>query len=248
MITIAQAHEKNAVYFGDRGHWLIVMSRSRDSDILEESNFDSALARLGGEGDAVAVERSSHWAVGWVEYLIIDPMNEKNVALAEEMHAALESYPVLDDEDYSRREHEAYLESWDAWGRGEFVQALCKRIQTDYSDGIDEDFDDDAVLDAVRELSNETIDAVGDEAKGAVSWTYQANGSGVMINVKGLAEKANYEPLLESAMAGLMAARKMDEIRNLGRVLGACEAECDEAVAIGIVTVSGYRQLMQGWI
>ena len=35
--------------------WLYVLSRTRDSDALEESNFRVALKRLGGEGENVEV-------------------------------------------------------------------------------------------------------------------------------------------------------------------------------------------------
>ena len=52
------------------------VGRSRDSDCLEESNFHSMLAALGGESDTVQVVRESHWAVGWVEWIAIHESDE----------------------------------------------------------------------------------------------------------------------------------------------------------------------------
>jgi len=45
----------------DRQDWLVAsVSRTRDSDCLAESNFETALKSLGGEGDDVEVHRFSH--------------------------------------------------------------------------------------------------------------------------------------------------------------------------------------------
>jgi hypothetical protein len=105
LMTMTEAHSRNASYSGDRGDWLIVMARNRDSDALARSNFDAALARL--EGPTVAVERSSHWAVGWVDYLIVDPSDTERVMKAMDMLRGLEEvYPVLDDDLFSQYEFE----------------------------------------------------------------------------------------------------------------------------------------------
>ena len=58
-------------YMGeDFSAYLVLLGRHRDSPILDNVNFDAALELLGGESKTVLVERSSHWAVGWVEVLI----------------------------------------------------------------------------------------------------------------------------------------------------------------------------------
>ncbi len=90
---------------------LVLVTRSRDSDVLTESNFETALSRLGGESDNVHVIRFGHWACGWWEALcVVD--NTPEAKLASEMHEAIESYPVLDEDDYSERETEAANETW----------------------------------------------------------------------------------------------------------------------------------------
>lgn len=124
-------------YFGiiddlmDEGFSSGMFGISRDSEQLEISNYETAKAALakwidrGGwsedaEGNdfydgAVSIESSSHWAVGWVETIHVRMRNRhgeftKAFRVACEMLAALEQYPVLDEEDYSRREYEETIE------------------------------------------------------------------------------------------------------------------------------------------
>lgn len=88
------------------------LSRHRDSDDLTESNFFTFLKRLGGESETVEIIRESHWAVGWVEWIAIHQDDEQAVKLADEMLGDLESYPVLDDDDFSAREQESANHIW----------------------------------------------------------------------------------------------------------------------------------------
>lgn len=93
-----------------REDWLIVpVSRNRDSGLLDQSNFDMALQSLGGESDTVEVHRFGHWGPGWYEIIIVDPNDVKATKEADEIAAALADYPVLSDEDFSRREYEATI-------------------------------------------------------------------------------------------------------------------------------------------
>lgn len=104
-----------------------VLSRTRDSGELEESNFAYALRELGGEtgeeddgtheGSGVYVARFNHWACGWYETIMIDPAApeaEKAIRTAEEILARLEDYPVLDEDDLSTREFEAFGKAVDS--------------------------------------------------------------------------------------------------------------------------------------
>jgi len=95
--------------------------RNRDSDHSDESNFDAALKLLGGESDTVEIVRFGHWACGWVEYLFVHPSRK---AETDAILARLEDYPILDEDDFSAREHEAALQSWDDYGCREFANAL----------------------------------------------------------------------------------------------------------------------------
>jgi len=88
--------------------YYIVVGRSRDSDALENSNFETALEMLGGEDEeaGVIVAKAGHWAVGWVEELLVSKNAPEKVAIAEQIEKKLDNYPVLNEEDFSRREYE----------------------------------------------------------------------------------------------------------------------------------------------
>lgn len=111
----------------DRQDWLVVpVILTRDSDILEESNFAAAtktLQETGPEGEDWENHRFGHWGCGWLEILIVRP-ETKAAEMAEEMEAALSDYPVLDDDDYSRREWEATYEAWERSTVAERVRLL----------------------------------------------------------------------------------------------------------------------------
>jgi hypothetical protein len=91
--------------------WLCVLTRSRESDLLTESNFDTALEMLGGKGENVEIHRFGHWACGWWESLAVRA-GTPQATIAEEIEKKIESYPVLDEEDFSRREDEAAQDVW----------------------------------------------------------------------------------------------------------------------------------------
>jgi hypothetical protein len=88
------------------------VGRSRDSDCLEESNFHSMLAALGGESATVQVVRENHWAVGWVEWIAIHESDEQSLREADRRRERLEDYPVLDEDDWSHREFEECERVW----------------------------------------------------------------------------------------------------------------------------------------
>ncbi len=92
------------------GDLIVVVGRNRDSEILEESNFDCALEMLGSESEKVKVERFGHWGCGWFELILVDPKSTKHVEIAYNITKALKEYPVLDESDYSDREHEYHSE------------------------------------------------------------------------------------------------------------------------------------------
>lgn len=93
-------------YFGCFG-------RSRDSDALEESNFEVALRELGGETETVMIIREGHWAVGWVEWIAIHESDTRALEKANELRRRVESYPVLDEEHFSDLETARVVDYWD---------------------------------------------------------------------------------------------------------------------------------------
>lgn len=108
----------------------VFLGQHRDSDVLTRSNFEVGLKRLGGESETVQVIREGHWAVGWVEWIKIDASDEKALKLADEMAAALEDYPVLDESHWSEKEHDEnyeYLQSEMSY----FLGQLCEELNLD---------------------------------------------------------------------------------------------------------------------
>ena len=94
--------------------WYGCGGKSRDSDCLELSNFDCIIAQLeeaDPDGKDHRTESYGHWAVGWIEEIYVRPKS-KCFDIASEIERALENYPVLDEEDYSRREQEEAEEIW----------------------------------------------------------------------------------------------------------------------------------------
>ena len=105
-------------YFGAEwsSYYSAGVGQSRDSDCLEQSNFGSMLAALGGESETVMVVRESHWAVGWVEWIAIHQSDEQALRVADAQCERLANYPVLDEDDFGRREFEAQCETWENAG------------------------------------------------------------------------------------------------------------------------------------
>ena len=128
--------------------WLVFLGRNRDSDLLSNHNFDTAFERLSGvnselpddgtpwvdrdgviSGNTVEIVRESHWAVGWIEWIAIHPSNTQAVAMAEEMARDLDAYPVLDEDRWSEKEHDAVEESWAALSVQDRLE-LIQRVGT----------------------------------------------------------------------------------------------------------------------
>lgn len=102
----------------EQDEWFIApCSRTRDSDSLALSNWnaqmaalDAAMLRTYGTHESPVpcdreVHRFGHWGPGWYEIVLVRPGSECH-KVAAELACALEGYPVLDDSDFSDREHE----------------------------------------------------------------------------------------------------------------------------------------------
>lgn len=171
MTTLRDEHSRDAVYFGDRPDWLIAYAQHRDSDTITRTNWAAFIDALGGESDTVAIERSSHWAVGWVEYLVINPDDTEKVKIAEELRERIETYPVLDEFALSALEHEEYQDSWRDYGASDFVRSLVKEFGL--SDAARELLDD-CDGDALQEFYESNIPS---------GEFYTPEGSGVRLNI-----------------------------------------------------------------
>lgn len=100
-------------YIGaDHSEWFVAYSRVRDSGLLDQSNYDAVLKRLGGESDTVVVIQFSHWAWGWVDVILVHENDKDRLVEANEILRYLaEDYPILDEDHYEELLHEETLET-----------------------------------------------------------------------------------------------------------------------------------------
>jgi len=108
----------------DHGHAVVVVGMTRDSDLLSISNFECALERLGGESPTVEVLSMGHWACGWIKLLTVNPQDRKALIEAYTIKRELDEYPVLDDDDFSEREYEAFS-NYAEESKQDLAKALC---------------------------------------------------------------------------------------------------------------------------
>jgi hypothetical protein len=107
--------------------WVVVpcVGNNRDAQILTRSNWESALERLGGEGDEVKIKRCHHWTCGWIEHLLVK-RGGKAEKEADKIDQEISHYPVLDDDRYLRLQDEARKEIWDGMDMRQKI-GLCSR-------------------------------------------------------------------------------------------------------------------------
>ena len=83
-------------YFGDRfDDYYVILSKSRDSDAAERSNFDATVKLLGENGKVI---RAAHFLVGWMEQILVHEKNKDGIRTAEDILRKLKDYPVLDED------------------------------------------------------------------------------------------------------------------------------------------------------
>jgi hypothetical protein len=125
-------------YFGyDPVGDFVLYSRHRDSDLLTESNWECLQRELEtliktlptpetrykktyyGEDEELPSDwmyhwEAAHWAVGWVQYLMIRAdAPEELLEKADELYHHLKNeYPILDEMDYSEKQEDAMYQYW----------------------------------------------------------------------------------------------------------------------------------------
>lgn len=122
-----------ANYFGDKpsSELLVVLTKSRDSDTLTESNWQVAIDRLGGESDAVEIHRFGHWACGWWEALCV-AKGSTSEQVGQDIEDSIESYPILDEGHLSELEEAEANDMWESMNWKDRVEHL-RNNSYDYS-------------------------------------------------------------------------------------------------------------------
>jgi hypothetical protein len=127
---------------------LIYLDSGNQSDLLDESNkqyIENALETA--DPDNIELIRDSHWAVGYLNGVLITAIdNDGNETPAwrviSEIAHSLSQYPILDEDDFSRREYEEQEND---------VLAICETLALPKADDLST-----ALWDAVREMETGT--------------------------------------------------------------------------------------------
>lgn len=111
---------------------LYVCAKHRDSYLIEVSNFDCIEKEFEDLGDEVI--RFGHWAVGWIEYLIVDDTSKNREKLSK-IYKDLDNYPVYDEGHWVELQYEEAQDIWekcyDERERLEFVREHQSSFQFD---------------------------------------------------------------------------------------------------------------------
>jgi hypothetical protein len=144
--------DSSGAFLDDRQDWLVCpVIQTRDSETLDRSNFVSFLAALGGESETVEVHRFGHWGPGWYEIIIVAPETPAR-AEAEQIAAALEDYPVVDEQAYSDLEYKETCEYWENMGLSERVETCQRADVTVFAARRDNPYDCDDDYEVVQIL------------------------------------------------------------------------------------------------
>ena len=119
--------------------YYIGLSQTRDSEPLERANFDALLEKLGGESEenGVIVARASHWAVGWVETILVHKDSLKVPELEKIMEEYAE-YPVIDEDKLYQYEVEKREGDWESWGKDAVEDVLKKLGKLEAEDSLED--------------------------------------------------------------------------------------------------------------
>lgn len=98
-------------YMGtDYSDHYVVYSHHRDSDMVNQSNYESIKGYLDDHNAKYSEIRFNDWLVGWFESIMIRDDRIDDLRTADQYIGQLEDYPLLDEDDYLNRRYERTLE------------------------------------------------------------------------------------------------------------------------------------------
>ena len=128
--------DRKGLNLPDQQDWVVLISTNRDDDLLGESNWHVAQQMLDGL-DGWEIHSFGHWACGWVETILVDPKSDAyKVAL--EISNSLESYPILDECDFSQREYNQFLEDVDDFMAYDIESMLEEECQVVFKGNLED--------------------------------------------------------------------------------------------------------------
>lgn len=190
-------------YIGkDFSDYYMGLSQSRDSNALERANFKALLELLGGEHEPhVIISHANHWAVGWVEQILVHKNAKKKLDVLERAAADIEVHPVLDETSLNEEEDEDLENEWEAWGYEEAVRFLEKNLP-----GF-ESFDSDVMRDFLRSAFWDLFSYYGENV-GLGSWERLA------IAIEQMGRDPAHEDIVEAIRKAMPKKRKLTLVKN----------------------------------
>jgi len=144
MVKFLKRWERQSNYMGeDFSDYYVVLGINRDSDTLACSNFivaEKRLSEIPYNDDDLAVVRFSHWAVGWIELIMVHVDAEALVLEADDILQELDLYPVLNESHWSELQWREAEEYWESASKEERQWVLDKYGSDDCLAGIPYDF------------------------------------------------------------------------------------------------------------
>lgn len=128
-------HDSN--YIGeDYSDCYVILTKHRDSSLIVESNFESVRRDIEFYyPESTIVVRLNHWAVGWIEMLLIHSSQTEALAEADQIVYKLDNiYPIYDEDDYTSRVWDTANQIWDnapEWEREEICEAIGVSLTED---------------------------------------------------------------------------------------------------------------------
>ena len=118
-------------YMGpDFSDYFLLYSTCRDSEVMNRANYEAIKSEFKARDfklkKGVIIEGASHWAVGWVEYILIHKDNKRLVELGHKIREALDDYPVYDECLYSDMEHQERVETFKDFGEQATLETLAE--------------------------------------------------------------------------------------------------------------------------
>ncbi len=128
------AHDRQGLGLPDRQDWYVApVVTTRDTEDLPHyaSDWHAMLATLGAAGLTYEEHSWSHWACGHVDAVLVEPTPDAERVLSD-LADQLDSYPALDEDDWSRREHEYCYDAWREYACRDWIRGLeCSDLARD---------------------------------------------------------------------------------------------------------------------
>jgi hypothetical protein len=97
-----------------RNYYVFPLSRTRDSGLLTNHNFNYCWDKISHKARAgTGVYLFNHWACGWYEIILINKNNSMAILLAEDLISEYENYPIFNEDEYNDKEYQYVIDQWE---------------------------------------------------------------------------------------------------------------------------------------